>query len=116
MLNYARIKPVCNEIELHPLCAQPKLVKFMRDHSIVPIAYCPIGRGADTRKCPNIFEHPNVVACMKKHGKTGAQILLNWGLSRGCVVIPKSSSLERLKENIDSLDFKLDDDDIASID
>ena len=108
MLSYARIPPACNEVELHPLCSQPKLLKFMKDHQIVPIAYCPIGRGADTSRCPNIFEHPAVVACMAKHGKTGAQILLNWGLLRGCVVIPKSNSIERIKENIESTSFNLD--------
>lgn len=56
MLSYARIKPACNEVELHPLCVQDKLVNFMKQNNIKPIAYCPIARGADTRKCPNIGE------------------------------------------------------------
>jgi len=72
MFTYARILPVCNEVELHPLCTQPTLLKFMKDNSVVPIAYCPIGRGADTRNCPNIFEHPTILALMAKHEKTAA--------------------------------------------
>ena len=52
----ARIKPAINEVELHPLNVQAKLVKFMKAHDIQPIAYCSIGRGADTRNCPNIAE------------------------------------------------------------
>ena len=80
MLSYARIKPVVNEVELHPLNTQLKLVKYMKSENIVPIGYCPIARGADTRKTPNIFEHEIVKKYMEKYNKTGAQILLNWGL------------------------------------
>lgn len=46
MLSYAKIPPAVNEVELHPLCPQPKLVKFLNDNNIVPIAYCPIGKGS----------------------------------------------------------------------
>ena len=56
MLSYARIKPVVNEVELHPLCVQEKLVKYLKSENIVPIAYCPIARGADTRKVPDLSE------------------------------------------------------------
>ena len=72
MLSYARIPPACNEVELHPLCAQLKLVKFMEQNKIVPIGYCPIARGADTSRCPNVFEHSIVKAKCEKYGKTGA--------------------------------------------
>ena len=72
MLTYARIPPVCNEVELHPLNTQPKLLNFMNTNNIKAIAYCPIGRGADTRKCPNIFETEAIKACMTKYNKTGA--------------------------------------------
>jgi aldehyde reductase len=55
MLSYARIPPVCNEVELHPLCVQPKLIKFMLENKIEPIAYCPIAKGsaADPPKSSN---------------------------------------------------------------
>ena len=71
MLSYARIPPACNEVELHPMCVQPKLVKFMLENKIEPIGYCPIARGANTAKCPDIGEHPTVKACSEKYGKTG---------------------------------------------
>jgi len=80
MLSYCKIQPACNEVELHPLCAQLKLIKFLQQNNIVPIGYCPIARGADTSRCPNIMEHATIKACSEKYGKTGAQILLNWGL------------------------------------
>ena len=60
MLSYARIPPACNEVELHPLNVQDKLVKFLKSQNIQPIAYCPIARGADTSRCPNVCEHPIV--------------------------------------------------------
>jgi len=71
MLSYARIPPVINEVELHPLCVQDKLVKFMKDNKIVPIGYCPVARGADTERCPDVGEHPTVKKCREKYGKTG---------------------------------------------
>ena len=116
MLSYARIPPAINEVELHPLCSQPKLLKFLDQQNIKAIAYCPIGRGADTSRCQNIFATEAVKACMEKHGKTGAQILLSWGLQRGTIVIPKSNSMDRLEENIGSMTFKLSEDDMKSID
>ena len=93
MLSYARIPPVCNEVELHPLNAQLQLVKFLKANDIHPIAYCPIAKGFDSSRIPNIVSDPLVQSLQSKYGKTGAQILLNWGLKRGHIVIPKSNSL-----------------------
>ena len=122
MLSYAKIPPVANEVELHPLCQQPKLVKFCIDHDIAPIAYCPIGKAAGTSPGSTgayagigLLEHPTIVKLAAKHNKTGAQIMLNWGVQRNCVVIPKSNSAGRLQENIDSLNFKLDQEDMDDI-
>ena len=71
MLSYARIRPACNEVELHPLNAQVKLVKFLKQHQIEPIGFAPIARGADTSRCPDVCAHPVVKACMQKYDKTG---------------------------------------------
>jgi diketogulonate reductase-like aldo/keto reductase len=72
----------------------------MNKFNIVPIAYCPIARGADTSRCPNVIEHETILKMSAKYGKTGAQILLNWGLQKGHVVIPRSNNEGRLLENI----------------
>lgn len=96
MISYARIMPAVNEVELHPLLVQDKLVKFMKANNIVPIAYCPIARGSDSSDVPNVIESELVVKLSEKYKKTGAQILLNWGLCRGHVVIPRSSKFHRL--------------------
>jgi len=115
MLSYCRIKPVVNEVELHPLNVQDKLVKFMVQNEIEPLAYCPIARGADTSRCPDVSEHETIKKCREKYGKTGPQILLNWGIQRGHIVIPRSNNAGRLKENIESMDFKLDPEDVEEI-
>jgi diketogulonate reductase-like aldo/keto reductase len=72
LLSYARIPPAVNEVELNPINVQPKLVKYMKQQNIVPIAYCPIARAADTLKAPNVTLYPEVVKVSEKYGKTGA--------------------------------------------
>jgi len=119
LLTYCRIKPVVNEVELHPYNVQESLVKFLKQHQIVPVGYCPIARGINSSKKivshSNIFEHPTIAGLISKYEKTGAQILLNWGVQRGHIVIPKSSLLERQKENIEALSFKLTAEEVESV-
>lgn len=115
MISYARIKPTHNEVELHPLNTQDKLLSFMKSHGIVPIGYCPLARGADTRKCPNLLTHEILVNLSKKYDANASQILLAYGLARGCVMIPKTSNLDRLKENADSNKIKLSEEDVAQL-
>jgi diketogulonate reductase-like aldo/keto reductase len=79
----------------------------MLENNIHPIGYCPVAREANIAKkgYSNVCEHEVIKKCAEKYGKTGAQILLNWGMQRGHIVIPKSSNMGRLKENIESCDF-----------
>jgi diketogulonate reductase-like aldo/keto reductase len=95
LLSYAEIKPVVNEIELHPLLSQPDMLKYLKSENIIPIAYAPIARGADTRKCPNILEHEIITTISKTHSKTAAQVMLRWGLQRDTCIIPKSNNFDR---------------------
>lgn len=116
MLSYARIKPAFNEVEIHPLNSQPKLLHYLKSEGIVPIGYCPLARGADTRRCPNLLIHESVASIAQKHGVNASQVLLAWGIAKGCVEIPKTSNLERLQENADCLKIQLDAQDIQLID
>jgi len=61
LLTYCKIKPYANEIELHPLNVQNELVRFMLENNIKPIAYCPLARGEDTSRAPNLLENEVVV-------------------------------------------------------
>ncbi|TNV76754.1 hypothetical protein FGO68_gene13058 [Halteria grandinella] len=127
LLTYARIRPVCNQVELHPYCAQAELVRFMKDQSIVPVAYCPLGRpsAAETpgnqeadlkyAAIPDLREDKGIVDIAKRVGKSEFQVLLKWGLQRGCAVIPKSSQAKNQKENLDLQGFTLSEEEMAYI-
>ena len=122
LLCYARHKPVCNQIEIHPYNSQEELVRFLRDQDIVPVAYCPLGRpitDEDKQNYINPFEilpyaseDPRVQEIAKKYGKTEWQVILRWHLQRGIVVIPKSSSVDHQKENLSVFDFSLSEEEI----
>jgi len=117
MLAYCEIKPVCNQIELHPYLVQEDLVKYMKDNDIIPVAYSPLFRpgSEQTSKTPPLTEVKLIQDLSTKYEKTPGQIILNWGIQRGHVVIPKSTNLERQRENIRVSDFKIDEDDVESL-
>ncbi|MHA3022666.1 aldo/keto reductase [Mycobacterium sp. BMJ-28] len=97
-LTYTR--PVINQIELHPLLNQAALRAVNAEHGIVTEAYSPLGVG-------KLLEHPAVTAIAAEYGKSPAQVLIRWSLQLGNVVIPRSSSAERIAENFAVFDFEL---------
>jgi 2,5-diketo-D-gluconate reductase A len=97
--------PSVNQIELHPGFQQVALRDFHADHGIVTEAWSPLGQGA-------ALGHPVVADLARKHGKTPAQIVLRWHIDIGNVVIPKSVTPHRIRENIDVFDFELTADDM----
>lgn len=108
LLTYAKIKPVINQIELHPYNMQTELVSFCKYKNIAVTAYSPLGRqGVTSIKKPKLFDETIIRDRAKKHNKTPAQILLCWGIARGTVVIPKSVNPKRIKENSEIFDFEL---------
>lgn len=115
LLTYASIKPVMNQIELHPYNTQTDLLNFCKAENITVTAYSPLGRqgvnrqGAVNSKELKLFDEPIIKKIAKEHKKSLAQILLNWGLKRGTIVIPKSVTTKRIKENMDIFDFELTD-------
>jgi len=116
LLTYSKIKPVINQIEVHPYNTQSELIDFCKYKNIAITAYSPLGRqGAKTMRGPKLFDELLVKSLAKKYRKTPAQILLNWAIGRETVAIPKSTSLERIKENIEIFDFELSSKDQAKI-
>jgi len=124
LLTYAKIKPVCNQIELNPQNPQVDLVKFLLAKNIVPVAYTPVARpgGVDRGDTlcppdwPDLRKDAYLQGIAEKHGKTVVQVMLNWGLCKGHCVIPKAAGLDHQKENIEIYDFKLSDEEIQGID
>lgn len=102
-------KPAINQVEFHPSFYQRELKGFADKNKILLTAYSPLGQGYDLG-LPVIMELSN------KYNKSAAQIILNWINSKGIVVIPKATILEPIKENLESIDFTMESEDIKKID
>ncbi len=99
---------VCNQIECHPFLDQTKVIAACKKHGMAAVAYSPIARG-DARGNKTLAD------IGAAHGKSAAQISLRWLVQQGIVVIPRTSKVERLEENLNIFDFKLSDDEMAKI-
>eukprot|EP01063_Lacrimia_lanifica_P017022 TRINITY_DN2370_c0_g2_i1.p1 TRINITY_DN2370_c0_g2~~TRINITY_DN2370_c0_g2_i1.p1 ORF type:complete len:377 (+),score=100.73 TRINITY_DN2370_c0_g2_i1:163-1131(+) len=104
LLQTATIKPVANQVELHPYLPQGRLVQFCRAHGIRVVAYCPIGSpgnaAQNVKAATPLIAHETVTSVADATGLTPAQVLLKWGLQHGITVIPKSVTPARIEENI----------------
>lgn len=105
------IKPMVNQIELHPFYAQQTAIDEMRAYGCVPQAWGPLAEGKH-----GIFTHPVLTKIGEKYGKTAAQIALKWNAQRGVSIIPKSVHVDRMEQNLAIWDFELSDEDMKEID
>ncbi|PRC43895.1 2,5-didehydrogluconate reductase A [Mycobacterium sp. ITM-2017-0098] len=108
LISLAFFTPAVNQIELHPLLNQKALRAVNAGHGIVTEAYGPLGVGA-------LLTNPAVTAIAAAHGKTPAQVLIRWSLQLGNIVIPRSSSPERITSNLDVFGFELDDEQMDAL-
>ncbi|MFB9582536.1 MULTISPECIES: aldo/keto reductase [Streptomyces] len=102
--------PAVNQIELHPLFPQAELRALHARLGIATEAWSPLGQGKE------LLSLPAVTAVAAKHGRTAAQVVLRWHLHHGTVVIPKSVTPARIRENLDVFGFELDAADLAALD
>lgn len=102
------VAPVVNQVELHPWLPQTALREFHASRGIRTEAWSPLARG-------RVLATPLLDDLAAKHGRTPAQVVLRWHLELGNIVIPKASSPERLRENLDVFDFALDAGDLAAM-
>ena len=110
LASFTRIKPMINQIEIHPYHQQVFSKEWHDKYGVQLEAWAPFGEG---RK--NMFELSELKEIGDKYGKTVAQVILRWHLQRGIVVIPKSTHLERMKENFNIFDFELAQEDMDVI-
>ncbi|MFJ8822874.1 aldo/keto reductase [Streptomyces sp. NPDC102467] len=103
------VVPAVNQIELHPHLQQRVLREKHAELGIATEAWSPLGQGK------GLLEVPAIVAIAQKHGRTPAQVVLRWHVQLGNVVIPKSVTPSRIKENIDVFGFELDTEDLGAI-
>ena len=109
LLEAAEIKPVINQIEFHPGYWQPELTRYCKENNILIEAWSPLARG-------KVFENEEIKAIAKKYNKSVAQICLRWILEHNALIIPKSSTPERIEDNFNIFDFQLKPEDIKTID
>jgi len=99
---------VCNQVECHPYLDQDKVLASCRRHGMAMVAYSPIARGQ--------ARGDEVLARIGEvHEKSAAQVCLRWLIQQGIVVVPRTSKIERLEENIDIFDFELSDAEMKEI-
>lgn len=110
LASFTRIKPMINQIEIHPYDQQVLSKEWHDKYGVQLEAWAPFGEGRG-----NMFELSELKEIGDKYGKTVAQVILRWHLQRGIVVIPKSTHLERMKENFNVFDFELAQEDMDVI-
>ncbi len=108
IIKNSELKPVVNQVELHPRLSQEELRLFCKQNEIAVEAWSPIARG-------RLLNDPILTSLGKKHGKSPAQIILRWHLQNEVIIIPKSVTPARLKENADLFDFELTSEEMKQI-
>jgi 2,5-diketo-D-gluconate reductase A len=104
----AEQRPTVNQIELHPRLQQAELRTWHEEHNILTEAWSPLAQGG-------LLEEETIETIAAHHERTPAQVILRWHLQLGNVVIPKSATPERIRENFELFDFALSEDDMAAI-
>ncbi|QXO65834.1 MULTISPECIES: 2,5-didehydrogluconate reductase DkgA [Morganella] len=104
------VKPVLNQIELHPLLQQRELQAWNATHSIHTESWSPLAQGGE-----GVFDTEIIQSLAAKYRKTPAQIVIRWHLDRGLIVIPKSVTPSRIQENFDVFDFRLEKEELSQI-
>ncbi|KAL1497126.1 hypothetical protein ABEB36_008136 [Hypothenemus hampei] len=121
ILKNARIKPAALQIEVHIYNQSDKLINYAQTNGLIVVAYSPLGAvgrivySEDSGLKSVLFEDPVVVKIAEKYHKTPCQVLLKFLLQRNIVVIPKSFTPSRIKENIDLFDFTLNELDLKAL-
>lgn len=113
LLSYAKVRPVINQIEIHPYNTQEELATYCHKQKIQVTAYSPLGSSGEGKEKPLNDNFVKKIA--KAYQKSPAQVLIRWSLQRDLVVIPKSTNLDRIAENIDIYDFELSEKDMGRL-
>ena len=103
------VVPAVNQIELHPQLPQAALRALHAEHGIATEAWSPLGQGK------GLLDSPVIARIAERHGRTPAQVVLRWHLQLGNVVIPKSVTPSRIRENFDVFGFALAESDLAEL-
>ena len=111
ILDICRVKPVLNQIEIHPLFSQKPLINYCKTVGIQVEAYTPLAKNDDRLKNNRILN-----SLANKYNKSRTQIIIRWHIDNGVIPVPRSMNLERMIQNINVFDFKLLPEEIEAID
>ncbi|MBS5144129.1 MAG: aldo/keto reductase [Butyricicoccus pullicaecorum] len=109
-VSFNRIKPMVNQVEIHPHNQQIEAKIWHEKYGVQMEAWAPFGEGRG-----DMFNTPELKAIAEKYDKSVAQVILRWHLQRGIVIIPKSTHIERMEENFNVFDFTLSEEDMTAI-
>jgi D-xylose reductase len=120
LMSYSTIKPAELQIESHPYLTQESLIRLAKSYGMAVTAFSPFGALSyielDMADADESVLGQNVITeAAESHRKTAAQIVLRWGLQRGCSVITKTTKPERLQENLQVFDFALTEAEMTAI-
>ena len=120
IISNCSIKPAMNQVECHPYLQQDELLASCQQNDIVLTAYSPLGSkdrpdSLKQKNEPTLLENEVIKNIAEKYQVTTAQILIKWAIERGTVVIPKSVSPERIKQNFEAQNINLDTEDMEQI-
>jgi D-xylose reductase len=120
LMSYSTIKPAELQIESHPYLTQASLIRLAKSYGMAVTAFSPFGALSyielDMAQAEeSVLTQAAIVQAAENHHKTPAQIVLRWGIQRGCSVITKTTKPERLQENLQVFDFALTDDEMTAI-
>jgi 2,5-diketo-D-gluconate reductase A len=101
-------RPTVHQVELHPRLQQVQLCKWHSEHQIATDAWSPLAQG-------DLLDDKTIGKVAARHGKSPAQVILRWHVQLGNIVIPRSATADRLRENIEIFDFELSKKEIAAI-
>lgn len=120
LMAYAKIKPAVLQIESHPYLAQERLLRLAAEYDIAVTTFSPLGSLSYieldmARQEESLLQQPVVLAAAERLDRSAAQVLLRWGVQRGTAIIPKTSRVTRLAENLALFDFELSSQEMEAI-
>ncbi|CAE7526099.1 xyl1 [Symbiodinium microadriaticum] len=121
LMSYCRIRPVVNQVEMHPYLVQAELLEYCEIAGIHVTAFSPLGSssymvfGMDGGRGTGVLKEAAIAQIAARKGKSPAQIVLRWHIQRGVSIIPKSSKVERIVENFSLFDFDLSEEEMKVI-
>lgn len=110
LMAFNKVIPAVNQVEVNPFNQQLHAAPWMKSRGIQPEAWAPFAEGRN-----GLFEHPLLISIGEKYGKSVGQVVLRWIFQRGIVSLAKTVRKARMEENINVLDFTLNDDEMMKI-